>query len=49
VVGKGTLVIPIRKKNVINEEVLYMFGVNSNVLFVEVFTNKGMGVFLNSL
>ncbi len=46
--GKGTLVIPIGKKNEIKEEVLYVPGVNSNLLSVGVLTDKGMGVFFNS-
>ncbi len=48
VARKGTLVIPIGKKNEIKKEVLHVLGENSNLLFIGVLTNKGMGVFFNS-
>jgi len=44
---KRTLVILVGKKNEIKEFFLYVFSVNSNLLFVEVFTDKGMGMFFN--
>jgi hypothetical protein len=46
VAKKGTLVILVGKKNEI-KEVLYVFSVNSNLLFVGVLTDKGMGMFFN--
>ncbi len=48
VTWKRTLVIPIAKKNEFKKEVLYVFGVNSNLLFSGVLTDKGLGVFFNS-
>ncbi len=39
--------IPVEKKNEIKEEVLYVHGVNSNLLFIGVFIDKGMGMFFN--
>jgi hypothetical protein len=45
---KGNLLSPFGKNNEIKEEVPYVLGVNSNLLYVEVFTNKGLGVFFNS-
>ncbi len=47
VVRKRTLVILVGKKNEIKEEVLYVHNVNANLLFVGVFTNKGMGMLFN--
>jgi hypothetical protein len=47
-VGKGNLLIPFGKNNEIKEEVPYVFGVNSNLLYVKVLTDKGLGVFFNS-
>jgi len=44
---KITLVILVGKKNEIKEKVLYVFSVNSNLLFVEGLTDKGMGMFFN--
>jgi len=41
-------VIPIGKKNEIKKEVLHVLGENSNLLFIGVLTDKGMGVFFNS-
>ncbi len=39
--GKGNLVIPIGNNVEIKEEVLYVLGVNSNLLSVGVLTDKG--------
>jgi hypothetical protein len=47
IAGKGNLVIPIGKNVEIKEEVLYVLGVNSNLLSVGVLTNKGFRVFFN--
>jgi hypothetical protein len=47
VARKRTLVIFVGNKNEIKEEVLYVHNVNSNLLFVGVFTDKGMGMFFN--
>jgi hypothetical protein len=45
ITGKGNLVIPIGKNDKIKEEVLYVHDVNSNLLSIGVFTNKGFGIF----
>jgi hypothetical protein len=47
-VGKGNLLIPFGKNNEIKEKVPYVFGVNSNLLYVKVLIDKGLGVFFNS-
>jgi hypothetical protein len=48
VVGKGNLLIPFGKNNEINEEVPYVLGANSNLLYVEVLIDKELGVFFIS-
>jgi len=47
-IGKGNLLIPFGKNNEIKEEVPYVFGVNSNLLYVKVLIDKGLGIFFNS-
>jgi hypothetical protein len=39
VVRKGNLLIPFGKNNEIKEEVPYVFGVNSNLLYIEILTD----------
>jgi hypothetical protein len=46
VARKGNLVIPIGKNVKINEEVLYVLNVNSNLLSIRVLTDKGFRFFL---
>jgi hypothetical protein len=47
VVWKGNLLIPFGKNNEIKEKVPYVLDVNSNLLYVEILTNKRLGVFFN--
>jgi hypothetical protein len=44
-VGKGKLVISLGKNNEI--KVLYVPNVNSNLLSIDIFVNKGFGVLFN--
>jgi hypothetical protein len=46
-VGKGKLVISLVKNNEI--KVLYVPNVNSNLLPIDIFVNKGFGVLFNLL
>ncbi len=39
--------IPVENKNEIKEEILYVHGVNSNLLFTGVLIEKRMGMFFN--
>jgi hypothetical protein len=41
VARKITFVIPIEKKNEIKDEILYVPGVNSNLLFIGILIDKG--------